>query len=236
MKKQLNFAHRGAKAYFPENTLLAFQKAIDFGAEGIELDVHLSKDGEIVVIHDETIDRTTNGLGAVIQFSVQELKSFDIEENQKIPTLTEVLDLVNRKCLVNIELKSYETSAKIVVLIENYVIKNKWEYSDFIVSSFDWNALKTVNLLNPSIQIGVLTATDLDLAISFALSINATSIHPYFHLLTQENCNFIMQKKLLNFAWTVNEIEDINKILAFGVDGIISDFPDRLAACKKNRI
>jgi len=230
MKKCLNIAHRGATAYFPDNTLLAFQKAIEIGADAIELDVHLSSDGEIMVIHDEQIDRTTNGLGYVNQFSLEQLQSFQVGEVEKISTLTEVFDLVNRQCLINIELKSYETAQKVVALIEHYVSEKNWKYVDFLVSSFDWNALKAVHSLNTNIQLGVLTTADLELALDFAVTINAYAVHPHFSLLTKESCNVIRQKNLLIFTWTVNEVDEIKRVLRLGVDGIISDYPDRISA------
>ena len=230
MTKCLNIAHRGAKAYYPENTLLSFQQAIEMGADAIELDVHLSNDGEIMVIHDETVDRTTNGFGIVNQLSLVALKSFQITDKQYIPTLNEVFDLVNRQCLINIELKSHKTTEKVIALIEHYVSTYHWKFQDFLVSSFDWNALKVVSKYNPNIPIGLLTATDLDVAINFAKTINAYSIHPYFGLLTIDSCNLIRQNHLKNFTWTVNEINDIEQVINFGVDGIISDFPDRVNA------
>ena len=222
----LKIAHRGAKGYEPENTLIAFQKAIDLGCDGIELDVHLSSDSEIIVIHDETIDRTTNGKGLVNQMKLLDLKSFFIDNKYEIPILKEVFDLVNHKILINIELKSYETTDKVVELIEKYVREKNWKYENFIVSSFDWNALQQVRFLNDKIQIGVLTATDLDLAFAFAKFIKAKSINSFFHLLNQENVDKIQAKGFEIHTWTVNEIEDINKMKRLKVDAIISDFPE----------
>lgn len=224
----LKIGHRGARGYEPENTLIGFQKAIDLHVDRIEFDVHLSSDGEIMVIHDETIDRTTNGKGAVNQFSLPELKRFQIEKNQRIPTLTEVLNLIDQRCDVNIELKSYETADKVVDLIEKFIVKKHWNYGQFVVSSFDWTALQQVVLLNWEIRIGVLTETDLDLAVAFAKFIQAKSIHPYHHLLTAENTAQLQEKGFEVFPWTVNEPEDIKKIKSFNVNGIISDFPDRI--------
>jgi len=228
MKPILKIGHRGAKGYEPENTLLSFQKALDLGVDGIELDVHRSRDGEIIVIHDEKINRTTNGEGLVADFSLTELKSFKINETHTIPTLKEVFDLVNQKCFVNVELKGNGTAKPVVALLEEYVLEKNWEYSHFIISSFDWNALKEVRSLNPKIPIGVLTHTDLDLAIAFAKFIKAEALHPHFHLLTTENTKHIQENGQLVFPWTVNEIEDIHKMKSFNVNGIISDFPDRI--------
>jgi glycerophosphoryl diester phosphodiesterase len=234
----LKIGHRGAKGYEPENTCVSFQKALDMQVDGIELDVHLSADGEIIVIHDETIDRTTNGKGFVNALSLHELKAFRIngthdprhlaELAQQIPTLKEVFDLVNQDCFINIELKDFEATDKVVSLIEKYVNKKGWKYHRFLVSSFDWNALQQVAFLNDKIPIGVLTETDLDLALAFAKFIQAKSIHPHFHLLTKENTAQMQGKGLQVFPWTINEVEDIQKIKTFNVNGIITDFPNRI--------
>lgn len=227
-KKMLKIGHRGAKGYEPENTLVSFQKALDMHVDGIELDVHLSADAEIIVIHDETIDRTTNGKGFVNGLSLQELKAFLIEGKHEIPTLEEVFDLVNQKCFINIELKIHDVTDKVVALIEKYVNKKGWKYDHFLVSSFDWNALQRMASLNDKIGIGVLTETDLDLALAFAKTIQAKSIHPYFHLLTIENTAHIQEKGFQVFPWTINELEDIQKIKTYNVNGIITDFPDKI--------
>jgi glycerophosphoryl diester phosphodiesterase len=224
----LKIGHRGAKGYEPENTLVSFQKALDLQVNAIELDVHLSADGEIIVIHDETIDRTTNGKGFVNGLSLQELKALLIDGKYEIPTLEEVFDLVSQKCFINIELKSPDATDKVVALIEKYVTKKGCKYNQFLVSSFDWNALQRVASLNDKIGIGVLTETDLDLALAFAKTIQAKSIHPYFHLLTIENTAHIQEKGFQVFPWTINEIEDIQKIKTYNVNGIITDFPDRI--------
>jgi glycerophosphoryl diester phosphodiesterase len=224
----LIIAHRGFKGIAPENTLLAFQKALEIGVDGIELDVHLSLDEHIMVIHDDTVDRTTNGKGFVNKLSLLELKSYQIIENQKIPTLQEVFELVNKKCIINIELKGKGTTAPVVNLIEKYVNEYQWNYNHFLVSSFDWNALQQLRLLNDKIPIGVLIQTDLDLAFSFAKFMKAETIHPYYHLLTKENTLKMQENGLQVFPWTINEVEDIKKIKLLNVNGIISDFPDRL--------
>lgn len=224
----ITIAHRGAKGYEPENTLSAFQKALDLRASGIEFDVHLSIDGEIIVFHDETIDRMTDGKGAVKDLSLSELKRFRIDGNHEIPTLSEVLDLVDRKCLVNIELKVEMAAEKVTTLIERYVLEHNWAYTDFLVSSFDWKALQEIRKWNPKIPLGVLTETNLELAIAFAEFIKSETIHPYFHLLTKENVAQMQAKGLKVFPWTINEPEDLQRIKSLNVNGIISDFPDRI--------
>ena len=220
--------HRGAKGHAPENTLISFQKAIDMHVDGVELDVHRSSDNQIVVIHDDTVNRTTNGNGVVNQLSLPELKALRIDGEYQIPTLEEVLNLIDRKNFINIELKGKNTAKPVTDLIEYYILEKNWTYNHFIVSSFDWNALQEVRSLNPNIAIGVLTQTDLELAVGFAQFIQAKSVHPYFHLLTLENTVSMQEKGFQVFPWTVNELEDIQKIKTFEVNGIITDFPDRV--------
>ncbi len=223
----LKIGHRGA-GYEPENTLKAFQKALELNADGIELDVHLSADGHIVVIHDETIDRTTNGKGLVNTLSLSELKSFLIHGKLEIPTLIEVFDLIDKKCLINVELKGVGTASKVVALIEEYISDKNWNYEHFIISSFEWNYLEEVHNLNPKIAIGVLTEENLDKALAFAETIKARAINPDYQLLTLENTKKIQEKGFQVLPWTVNTAEDIQKIKSYNVDGIISDFPDKL--------
>jgi glycerophosphoryl diester phosphodiesterase len=228
MKKILKIGHRGAKGCEPENTLISFEKAIEMGADGIELDVHLSLDGHLIVIHDETIDRTTNGKGVVNQMTLHELKSFTINGEYTIPTLDEVLELVSQRCFVNIELKNQEAAEKVVQLIEHYISDKNWNNDHFLVSSFDWNALQQVRFLNDTIRVAVLTETNLDLAISFARFLKSEALNPDFQLLTKEYTAKIQEKGIQVFPWTVNKADDIQRMKSFNVDGIISDFPDRI--------
>ena len=218
MKKILKMGHRGAKGYEPENTLISFQKAIDLGADGIELDVHLSHDGAIIVIHDETIDRTTNGKGFVNKFSFQELKSFRIQKEQQIPELSEVFDLVNQRV----------TAKPVIELINWYVSEKNWNCHQFLISSFDWKMLEEVHFLNPKIRIGVLTGHSIEQALAFAKKIKAFSIHPKYGLVSKENVVLMQESGFEVYPWTVNAKDAIQKIKSFDVNGIISDFPDRL--------
>lgn len=224
----LRIGHRGAKGHGPENTIVAFQKAIDLGCDGIELDVHLSLDKEIIVIHDETIDRTTNGTGFVNQMTLSELKKFRIDNNHEIPTLDEVCAILNHNMLINIELKSFETVQKVIEVIEKYILHNKFTYQNFMISSFDWTALSLCHVKSRGIVLGVLTDNSVENAVIFAKKINAFAINPHFKLLNEANVKLIHDNGFKIHPWTVNEIEDINKMKILKVDGIISDFPDRI--------
>jgi glycerophosphoryl diester phosphodiesterase len=228
LAKILNIGHRGAKGHTAENTLASFKKALSFGADGIELDVHLSADGEVIVIHDETVNRTSNGKGRVRDLSLSQLKHLKIEGRYNIPTLDEVIGNMPKNKLLNIELKVKMAAKPVMHLIEKCVAENGHDYTQFLVSSFDWVALKEIRQANAKIPLGVLTDTDLDLAIGFSSSIKAETIHPYFHLLTAEKTSQMRAAGFGVFPWTVNEPEDLARVTSFGVDGIITDFPDRL--------
>ena len=156
------------------------------------------------------------------------MKSFLIDEKHQIPTLNEVFDLVDKKCLINIELKGLGTAPKVVRLIEEYISEKKWNYNNFIISSFDWNMLEETSNLNPNIPIGVLTEENIDTALAFAEKIKAKAIHPDFNLLNEENVRQIQEKGFLVLPWTVNTEEDIQKVKSYKVNGIISDNPDKI--------
>lgn len=216
----LKIGHRGAKGYVAENTLASFKKALDLGVDGIELDVHVSSDGEIMVIHDETIDRTTAAKGFVKNCISLELNKLGI------PTLEAVLQLINQKCSINIEIKDENATKKVVALVEKYVLENNWNYQQFQISSFIWESLEQISKLNSSILLGVLTENEVENALAFAKKINAHSINPYFELLNSENVTAIHRNGFKIYTWTVNSEEDLTFVKSLNVDGIISDFPD----------
>jgi glycerophosphoryl diester phosphodiesterase len=226
--KTLIIGHRGAKGCTPENTLISFQKALEFNVDGVELDVHLCKSGELVVIHDFTVGRTTNGAGAISDLTLTDLKKLRIDGKFEIPTLDEVLLLFNTNHLINIELKGNNTSEMVCDCIEKSVQENRFHYSNFIVSSFQHEELATVARNNPKIPLGILTQASVEQALEWADAFSAVAIHPHFSLLTTENVALTHQKGLQIYTWTVNELEDIERVKAFGINGIITDFPDRI--------
>jgi glycerophosphoryl diester phosphodiesterase len=213
----IKIGHRGAKGHATENTLASFEKAMEVGVDMIELDVFLSKDNIPVVIHDKTIDRTTISNGFVSDFLAIELQKLGI------PTLEDVFQLVNHQCDINVEIKEFEAVKSVLDLIHS----NIFSKDKILISSFDWNALQEVRFHDSEIRLGVLTQTDVDLALAFAKFIKAYSIHPYYHLLTAENVAQMQSKNFKVFTWTVNEPEDIIFVKLLNVDGIITDFPDR---------
>lgn len=223
-----SFGHRGAKGYVSENTLVSFQKALDLNVDGIELDVHVCASGELIVFHDFTLDRITNGSGEIHNFSLKELKKLKVDDVFEIPTLEEVLNLVNRKCRVNIELKGHDTAKPTIQLIEKYVQKYNWEMDDFIVSSFQRDELFKVSQLNSNIPLAVLTQASVEQAMEWADEFSAKYIHPHFSLLTEDNCKMATEKGFKINTWTVNDVADIERIKKYKINGIISDFPDRI--------
>ncbi len=157
MKEFFLFAHRGAKGYEPENTLASFAKALELGANWIELDVFLVED-ELIVFHDERLERTTDGSGQVLESSLEYLRSLDAGNGQRIPLLTEVFDLVDGKAGLNIELKGPGTAAGVVRLVKKLLSTSGWRRDQVVVSSFDHPELLVFARMMPEIRIGVLTA------------------------------------------------------------------------------
>lgn len=228
MAALLKIGHRGAKAHEPENTLVSFKKALQLGAHGIELDVHVCATGELVVIHDFTVDRVTNGTGEVHKMTLAELKALTIDGVHQIPTLDEVFDAVGKTCFVNIEMKGRHTARPVSDFVDRYVRDKEYKYDDFIVSSFQREELQVMSEVNPKVPLGILTQASVTQAWQWAAEFNAKAIHPHFTLLTQSNVHKAQQAGLKVYTWTMNETEDIERIKAYGVDGIISDYPERL--------
>ncbi|MGC1632183.1 MAG: glycerophosphodiester phosphodiesterase family protein [Gelidibacter sp.] len=204
------------------------QKAMDLGVDGIEIDVHLCQTGELVVFHDFTLERLTEATGEIAKRTLEQLKVLKVNGQFKIPTLLEVLNLIDKKCFLNIELKGKRTAEDTCRIIQLYVETKGWNYEHFIVSSFDFEQLKTVFNSNKNIPLAVLTESDIEGAIDFAKTINAKAIHPDFLLLNKNKVKEIQNLGYKVNAWTVNELKDIALMKSYGVNGLISDFPDRL--------
>ena len=228
MKKRiLKIGHRGAKGHVTENTIESINKALDLGVDGIEIDVHRCASGQLVVFHDYTLDRISNGSGLISEQKLNALKKLKLKGNYQIPTLAEVLALIDNKCLLNIELKGLNTAKEAARIITFYVDKKGWEYQNLIVSSFQEDLLETVYEINDKIPLGILTHTDIEAAIDLAKKVKAIAIHADFTMLTEEIVEEL-QESYKVFAYTVNNLKPIARIKSYGVDGIITDFPDRL--------
>jgi len=224
----LKIGHRGAKAHVMENTLASFEKALQMGVNGLELDVHVCATGELVVIHDFTVDRVTNGSGEVHKMSLTQLKALTIQGGHSIPTLDEVFDVVGTACLVNIEMKGRHTAQPVSDFIDRYVADKGYIYAGLPVSSFQREELQNMSRINPRVHLGILTQASVTQAWEWADEFTAKALHPHFSLLTESNVTRAQQAGYKIITWTVNEPEDIARVKALGVDGIISDYPERL--------
>lgn len=224
----MRIGHRGAMGYEPENTLKSFKKALKLNVDIIELDVHVCKSGELVVIHDEKVDRTTNGKGYVAEKTLKELRNLDAGSGEKIPTLVEVLNLIKKKAKINIELKGPKTAKPVYEVIEDFTKNKRCIYNDFIISSFYPSELKEFQKLNPKIKIGILIEKNPAPFIELAATSGADSINISMKFTNQELIKSAHNLGLKVYVWTVNSPKDIKRMKDMGVDAIFSNFPDRL--------
>ncbi|WP_339625251.1 glycerophosphodiester phosphodiesterase family protein [uncultured Maribacter sp.] len=228
MKKPLIIGHRGAMGHETENTLPSIQKAIDLGVDMIEIDVFKIKSGEIVVFHDNTVDRLTNGPGSIEEYNILELKKLIVNGGHQIPMLQDVLKLIDNKVALNIELKGAGTADRVNFIMDYYINKKNWSPANFIISSFNWDELKEMRRLNPDVAIAVLTEENPIDAIPIAKELKAVAINPYFKKLDLEVANQIHAAGFKIYTWTVNEPKDIDAMKKIAVDGIITNFPERV--------
>lgn len=243
MNKTLIFAHRGSKGTHPENTLEAFAEAIRIGVEGIELDVHLTKDGELAVIHDETVDRTTNGTGYVRDMTMAELKNLDAGSwfsgefcQSVIPTLAEVLSLLkDTDILLNVEIKSdiipYEgIEEKVLQALERYSYKNK-----AIISSFNHYSVKKVHDLDPEIETAILFMEVLYAPWEYARSLGASALHVYLPVAYTEMSREAKSNNFPVRVFTVNDKVQIKQLIELEVDTIMTDYPEKALQIRNKR-
>ncbi len=228
MNEFLKIGHRGAKGHIAENTLESIQKALEIGVDMIEIDVHKCASGELWVIHDFTLDRTTDGSGEIAKRPAGVIRKLKVEGRYKIPLLTEVLDLIEGKCDINIELKGLNTAEPVCREVEIRIASGKWQYENFIISSFQKNELFQVRQHNDHVPLGVLSKASVPEAIELGKLLNASAIHPSLGIITRDNTKLSQDAGFKVNVWTVNERQDILRMLDFGVNGIISDYPNRL--------
>lgn len=230
------FAHRGFSGKYPENTMLAFEKAVEIGVDGIELDVHLTKDNVLVIIHDEDIKRTCNGEGLVKDMTYEELMQFDASATyagaygiNRIPTLREYFELVKDTDLItNIELKTgifeYPTiEQRVIDMIKEYGLEKK-----IILSSFNHYTILRCAEIAPEIKRGFLSESWLINYGKYTADNNVQCCHPIFRFLSQETVDEMHGAGCEINTWTVNEYEDIKRLSAIGIDALIGNYPDRM--------
>lgn len=217
-------AHRGASAHAPENTIAAFQLALDHGADGIELDVMLSKDHQLVVIHDDTVDRTTNGSGHVKEMTLKELQSLDAGDGQRIPTLEEVFNQFGGRFIINVELKNYASIFdSLPIEVAKRVKKYQIEES-ILISSFNPFNLPRFHSRLPDVKLGLLTQPDQAKKWVWRL-FHFDALHPYFSDVDQVLVASLHDRNRKVNVWTVDASQEISRLAALNVDSIITNDP-----------
>jgi len=220
----LTIGHRGAAGHEPENTLRSIRKALELGAGAVEFDVHCL-DGRLVVFHDSTLERTTNGRGALVHMPFNRLRELDAGKGERIPTLEEVIDMVDRRAILHIELKGRGTARPVGEIIDHYVSKRGWRYDDFLVSSFHHDEL--AQLAGRSIPLGLLFSNSPARFASLAKKLGAYSIHCKAAYATPALLKQAHECGLKVFVYTVNDSGTIARLRDLGVDGVFTDFPER---------
>jgi glycerophosphoryl diester phosphodiesterase len=235
--RPLVVAHRGASGHAPENTLASFELALRMGADAIECDVHLSRDGQLFVLHDFTVDRTTNGQGAVGQMSSAELRRLDAGSwrglefaGERLPILPEVLDLARGRARVAVELKHGPVYYPGIEQALAAAIHYAGMAEDTLVISFDHPALRRLRELAPEVAVGVLYAARPVDAVALARAADAQILEPQWSMVTAEDVEQAHAAGLLVVPWAVNDPAQMSAVLALGVDGLATDYPDRLLA------
>lgn len=220
--------HRGAAGYEIENTAKAIQKALDLQIGMVELDVRACASGELVVFHDATVNRITNGRGAVKNLTLAELKVFRTTDGQNILTLFEALDLIGGRCWVNLDIKSRGVAKKLLPVLHAATASKKWKLRQFLISSFNHRELQRIKKADSHVRIGLLYFRRIGNALKKAKKMSAYSIHFNVRHLRKSIIDALHRDGVKSFVWTVNTPTDMKRMYKLGVDGIISDFPDRI--------
>ncbi len=223
----LKIGHRGASGYAPENTLKSFQLAIDMGVDGIELDIQRCASGELVVFHDDTLQRLTGAPGYIEETTLANLRKLRVKGAEPIPTLEETLRFIDQRVTLFIEIKSEEAGSIAGAFMESFVASGL-RYADFYLISFNHVILKRIRAVHPRIKTGAIIVSLPASLAAFGQECGATSINPAIAYITPELVEDARQRKLEIFAWTCNSARDIARAKALGVDGIMGDYPDRL--------
>ena len=230
----LIIGHRGARGHVAENTLESIQKALDLNVDGVEIDVYQCSSGEIMVFHDEKLNRLTKHNGLIGETTFEELNNILVDKKYQIPTLEQVLDLIDSKILLNIELKGENTAIPTAAILKRYLQSSQFDKKKLIVSSKNWKELTLFKNQNTNIPIGVLSHYNIFLdkelndIIKKSRELNAMAIHPKFSILNKKAVDRMHSSGFLVYSWTINKPKDIKRAIQWGVDGIITDFPDRV--------
>jgi len=232
----LAIGHRGAAGHMPENTVVSFEKALELGADAIEFDVALCRDGVPVVIHDDTLDRTTDSVGLVAERGSDEVRALDAGSwhghPARVPTLEEVLAGFGDRTVLNLEIKECARCAELVDVCAR-MVEECGVVESTMFSSFDLNSLRLLRRVLPQARIGVLCVPlNVDEALACAAEIGAENLHPPRKLVTADLLQRARAQGLRVWTWTVNEPSDIARLCALEVEGIFSDYPERVVAVR----
>jgi len=227
------FAHRGYSSAYPENTMIAFGKALEAGCDGIELDVQLSKDGELVVFHDESVDRTTDGSGLVRELRLAELRELDAgatfaggQGRNPIPSLAEYLDLVGgRDIVTNIEIKNAIYRYPGIEERLATMVRERGMERRVIFSSFNHQSALLIKRLCPGAEIAFIESSWLVGAGAYCSSAGADYLNPRHSFLTAENHEELRGHGIRAQAWTVDGIDELKRLARLGVDSVITNDP-----------
>jgi glycerophosphoryl diester phosphodiesterase len=223
------FAHRGASGHAPENTLLAITTALSMGVAWIELDV-FAVQGELVVIHDSRVERTTNGRGNIHRLSLEYLRSLDAGGGEKIPFLGEVLDVVSGRAGVNIELKGKGTADLVAPLLHAHIAEGCFTPDQFLVTSFNHQEIRRFAELSPQIRTGAnIFSLPLHNA-RFAEKLGVYSIEIQKDVLTRKFVEDAHRRGFKVFVFTINHSDDLEQMASLGVDGFFTNYPQLCTA------
>jgi glycerophosphoryl diester phosphodiesterase len=223
-------AHRGASGHEPENTLRSFSRALDDGATWLELDVHAAH-GRLLVIHDDTLDRTTDGAGPLADLPLERLRTLDAGRGERIPLLEEVLALAAGRARVNIELKGPGTAAPVIAVLRDEVAAGRWQPEKFVLSSFDWEALEEARRLEPAIPVAPLAGEGVGAeVVDAAERMGAEAIHISRWCARRRMVTAAHNRGLQVRVFTVNHDWEYDLMARLDVDAIFTDFPGRALA------
>jgi glycerophosphoryl diester phosphodiesterase len=214
-------AHRGARAEEPENTPRSITRAFVCGADAIEIDVRLSKDRKPVVIHDETLERTTNGFGRVSEKTFKQLRTFDAGKGEKIPSLSEVLVLTEK---IGIELVIDLKEENIEEIVVRELVEAGQE-GKVILTSFFHASLLAIKKLLPEIKTGIIISCLPIFPVKLAIDAHADFIFARYPRLNREFVEEALKREIEIYPWTINSVEDLEVVRGFGVSGIVTDNP-----------
>ncbi len=224
----LCIGHRGAMGYEPENTLRSIRKALELGAPCVEVDVYFV-DGHLLVIHDDRLERTTDGTGFVMEQSFKHLRTLDAGLGERIPTLDEVCETIKGKAGLNIELKGPDTAEPVAGFIAGCVAAG-WDKGAFLVSSFNHQELYNLRALDARVHLGVICRFATHATLDFAESLGARAINPAQNLLDADFVRDAQAHGIKVYPYTVNEPDEIDRMQALHVDGVFTNYPDRVLA------